>query len=273
MNLEITGYLDKHEIISDKGIMSVVYLMDNMEGMKQIPDGYFNLSLDDIPYGINVGKMAFLKERNTTVKQKNGTRLNPNRNKKQHIKKEWDSKPPGQEYFDELSRVTEDQIIFGTQYTNWKGLGIGTIKWNKGFAEGVSFNKYEVAYCSKIDHEVTIDLLWAGMCQAKDLQNPMKQQGNKKLNEKRIHPCHKPVLLYDKLLIDYSEPHYKIIDPHVGGQSSRISSFKAGLPFMAFENDPDYFRDGNRRFETFISQYAMDFDVKNPDSEQLNLEL
>ncbi len=63
-------------------MISEVFNMDCMEGMKQYPDGYFDLALCDVPYGINVGNMAFLKEKKTTVKQKNGTRINPHSNKK-----------------------------------------------------------------------------------------------------------------------------------------------------------------------------------------------
>ena len=93
--------------------------------------------------------------------------------------------------------VSKHQIIFGVEYVNWEGLGTGRIKWNKGVAEGISFKPYEMAYCSFINYEMPIDLLWAGMQQAKSITEPMTSQGNKKLNEKRIHPCHKPIMLYD----------------------------------------------------------------------------
>ena len=55
---------------------------DCMELMKRYPDNYFSIGITDIPYGINVGDMSYVKENKTTVKQKNGTRLNPNKNKK-----------------------------------------------------------------------------------------------------------------------------------------------------------------------------------------------
>ena len=78
------------------------------------------------------------------------------------------------------------------------GVGTGRIKWDKGVAEGMSFKKYELAYCSMIDYEMESPLLWTGMCQAKSLSEPMTQQGNKKLNEKRIHPCHKPIMFNNR---------------------------------------------------------------------------
>ena len=64
--------------------------------MSKYTDGYFDLAVCDIPYGIGVGKMAYLKEVNTSVKQKNGTRLNPNRGKEKYSFKEWDKEPPPQ---------------------------------------------------------------------------------------------------------------------------------------------------------------------------------
>ena len=159
--------------------LSVVFNEDCMVGLKRFPDGYFDLAICDIPYGINVGKMAYLKETKTTVKQKNGARLNGNKNKEVYTQKDWDKEPPTQEYFDELKRVSKEQIIFGIEYVNWQGVGNGRIKWNKGVAEGMSFKQYELAYCSMIDEEIELPLLWAGMCQAKSLSEPMTQQGNK----------------------------------------------------------------------------------------------
>jgi len=170
--------------------------IDCSEYMRSVPDGYFDLGICDIPYGLNVSKMAFTRETKTLVRQKNGSRLNFKR--KTYPQKDWDLFPPNQEYFDELKRICKHQIIFGIEYVNWEGVGNGRIKWNKGVSDKVSFKGYELAYCSMIEHVDQIDLLWSGFCQAKSLSEPMVQQGNKKLNEKRIHPTQKPVLLYKK---------------------------------------------------------------------------
>lgn len=220
---------------------SVVYNIDCMEYMKNVPDKYFDLAVCDIPYGINVGKMAYLKETKTTVKQKNGTRLNGNKNKQVYTQKDWDKQPPTQAYFNELKRVSKEQIIFGIEYVNWDGVGTGRIKWNKGVPEGVSFKPYEMAYCSLIEYEWELPLLWSGMCQAKSLSEPMTQQGNKKLNEKRIHPCYKPVLLYDAIYLKFGFEVMKVIDTHLGGGSNRISCDKLGYDFVGCEIDEEYF--------------------------------
>src|SRR3990172_11884933 len=124
---------------------SIVEKTDCMKFMPRFPDGYFHLAICDVPYGIGVGKMAYLKEMNTSVKQKNGTRLNGNKNKKPYTLKEWDKHPPAQQYFDELKRVSKHQIIFGVEYVNWSGLGKGRIKWDKCVADGVGFKRYEMA--------------------------------------------------------------------------------------------------------------------------------
>lgn len=240
---------------------SIVFNEDCMAVMSRYEDQYFDLAICDIPYGINVGKMAYLKEVSTTVRQKNGTRLNPNKTKKKHKFKEWDEKPPEQNYYDELRRVSKNQIIFGIEYVNWKGVGAGRIKWDKGVPEGVSFSRYEIAYCSLIDHESELPLLWAGMQQAKSLSEPMVQQGNKKKNEKRIHPCHKPVLLYLKLLIDYGFGGMKVIDTHLGGASSRIAAHRYGCEFVGCEIDEEYFQDGQKRWNQYLSQLKIKFDV------------
>jgi site-specific DNA-methyltransferase (adenine-specific) len=233
---------------------SFVFHEDCMVGLKRFPDGYFDLAICDIPYGIGVGNMAYLKEVSTTVRQKNGTRMNGNKNKKPYTQKQWDSEPPTQEYFDELKRVSKEQIIFGIEYVNWEGVGAGRIRWNKGVAEGMSFKKYEVAYCSMIDTEIELPLLWAGMCQAKSLIEPMTQQGNKKLNEKRVHPCHKPILLYQKFIKDYGWEGMKVLDTHVGGMSSVIACLDAGISITAFEIDLEYFLKGKKRIEDFLGQ-------------------
>ena len=230
---------------------STVFLEDCIQTMARYSDGYFDLAVCDIPYGINLGNMAFLKETKTRTKQKNGTILNANKKKKVYTSKDWDLETPTQDYFNELKRVSKHQIIFGVEYVNWEGLGNGRIKWNKGVAEGMSFKPYEMAYCSIIDFEMEINLLWAGMQQAKSITEPMTSQGNKKLNEKRIHPCHKPIMLYDIIYQTFGFDGMKIIDTHLGGGSNRISADKFGFEFVASEIDDEYFEKQEKRFSDY----------------------
>jgi site-specific DNA-methyltransferase (adenine-specific) len=229
--------------------------VDCMEYMKGLPDKAFDLAICDPEYGINVGKMSYLTETKTTVRQKNGTRLNPN--KRSYKIKDWDNKPAAKEYFNELFRVSKNQIIFGIDYFDWKPYCKGRIKWDKGVPDGVSFKRYETAYCSLIDEEIDLPLLWAGMMQAKSLLEPMVQQGNKKLNEKRIHPCQKPVLLYKKLLYDYAKPGDKILDTHGGSRSLAISCYKMGFDHVSCEIDLDYHNDSVKRVHDAMKQQKL----------------
>jgi len=241
-------------------IESTVYNEDYRTRIKQYSDKQFDIAMLDIPYGKDVANMPYLKEVNTTVRQKNGTKLNANRNKIAYEAKDWDKEVPSQEFFDDICRISINQIIFGVEYVNWTGLGTGRIKWDKGVAEGMSFNRYEVAYCSFIDYEITVPLLWAGMCQAKSLKEPMTQQGNKKKNEKRIHPTQKPVLLYDWMYREFGTEGMWVIDTHLGSGSNRISAYKAGINFIAFEIDKQYFDKEQKRFNIFQSQLKLEYD-------------
>lgn len=237
---------------------SITYNSHYSPIMADCQDGQFDFAVVDIPYGIDVGKMAYLKEVKNTVKQKNGTKLNGNRNKEIYTPKEWDKHPPPQSYFDELRRVSKHQIIFGIDYVNWEGVGTGRIKWDKGMAEGVSFSRYETAYCSMIEDTWELPLLWAGMMQAKSLSEPMVQQGNKKLNEKRIHPTHKPIMLYDAIYLRFGFEGMKIIDTHLGGGSNRISADrnKASL-FVGCEIDPEYFHKEEKRWQQYKNKLTL----------------
>lgn len=229
------------------------------ELFKVLPDKCIDIAICDIPYGIGVGKMAYLTEKKNTIKQKNGNRLNANNNKIPYTKKNWDSAVPPQEYFDELKRVSKHQIIFGVEYVKWSGLGNGRIKWDKCVPEALSFKGYEMAYCSMIDYEMTIPLLWSGMNQAKSLSEPTIQQGNKKLNEKRYHPTGKPVILYKKLLQTFAQPRMKILDTHFGGLSLGIACIDFDCDLIASEIDKEYFDIGTKRVNDYQKQQVIKF--------------
>ena len=82
-------------------------------------------------------------------------------------------------------------------------------------------------------------------------------QGNKALNEKRIHPTQKPVALYAWIFQRYTKPGYKVLDTHLGSGSIRIAAYDAGLEFVGCEIDADYFNAQEERFETYIAQQSM----------------
>lgn len=227
-------------------MFSMVHNIDCMLGMREYPDQYFDLAVCDPNYGINVGKMNFVKRGQKTVMQKNGSRLRLPQ--KRYHESEFDNEAPGQSYFDELRRVSKHQIVFGINYFNWEGVGQGRIEWDKCVADGVGFTRFEYAYCSLIQEQITIKLLHSGMMQAKSLKTPTRAHGDKSKNEKRIHPCQKPKLLYQWIYGQFAQPGDKIIDTHVGSGSSRIVAEKMGFPFTGFEIDPIFFDAQEVRF-------------------------
>jgi site-specific DNA-methyltransferase (adenine-specific) len=228
-----------------------LYNMDCMDLLKDTPDKYYSLALVDPPYGIGVSKMAYTQSEGRMAVQKNGSKLNVKKSGYKHG--DWDKNTPNIEYFIELKRVSKNQIIWGWNYygLDW---GNGIIKWNKLVPNGVSFNTYEYAFCSLIDTEIEFKYLWAGMCQALSLKYPTTQQGNKKLNEKRIHPTQKPINLYKWLLHNYAKQGDKILDTHAGSFSIGIACDDMGFDLTATELDKDYFEAAVKRFRTYKSQ-------------------
>lgn len=228
-------------------VMSESFLMDRMEFFSRIPDKYFDVILDDPEWGIGAATMAFTREVNCSVPQKNGTRLKIN--KQAYSQKDWDIGTPPQEYFDELKRVSHHQIIFGIDYMNWIGVGPGRVIWDKMRPAGLSFKPTEVAYQSFDDQEHLIKCLWSGMMQAKSVEQPTIQQGNKKLNEKRIHPTQKPVILWKLLFDEFNiQANSRIGAPNFGSGSSRIACFDRKINWLGCDKDPDYVKSANDWF-------------------------
>lgn len=129
------------------------YHTDNLMLMQSKPDKAYDLAIIDPAYGIGVTKMAYTQ----SLKNKQ-TKYKPNN---------WDNKVPDKAFFDEVFRVSKHQIIFGINYFNIENIGSGRIKWDKCVAEGSSFNRFEYAYCSLIEHEIVFQYLWSGMFQGK----------------------------------------------------------------------------------------------------------
>ena len=228
---------------------------DNMDFMKEVPEKYYDIAIVYPPYGINVAKMAYTQEENRPCKQKNGTTLRIKKLKYKHV--DWDKTPPPQEYWEQLFRVSKNQIIWGIKHYDLKGLGTGLITWNKCVPKGVSFNNYEHAYCSLLDKEIEFTYMWAGMCQGKSLTEPTTQQGNKQLNEKRIHPTHKPIRLYRFLLQNYAKQGDKILDTHGGSMTLARACYEEGFDLDIMELDKEYFEKGVLAFKQHISQYNL----------------
>jgi len=156
--------------------------------------------------------------------------------------KEWDKAKPTAEYFQELRRVSMNQIIWGGNYfTSALAESKGWIYWKKNtnglFADG------ELAWTSFDTPLKEFQFTWNGL-----LQEDMKHK------EKRQHPTQKPVALYKWLLTNYAKQGQTILDTHLGSQSSRIAAWDLEFSFTGFELDLDYFTAGNERFARHIAQ-------------------
>ena len=197
------------------------YNMDCMEGMKEFPDKYFELAIVDPPYGIGISS-------------------NPVR--QAHTKKNWDSSIPTDEYFTELKRVSQNQIIWGGNYCNLPPTQ-NYIVWNKLQPQDFSLAMCELAWCS--------------------IQRPIKMFTYSVLTEKnKIHPTQKPVKLYEWLLTHYAKQGDKILDTHVGSASSLIACYNMNFEYVGFELDKDYYESATKRIEENKNQLRFEFNGK-----------
>ena len=188
------------------------------------------------------------------MKQKNGRLIFVEDGK--YINREWDNKPAGKEYFDELMRVSKNQIIWGCNYFDYPLTG-GRIIWDK-CNDGNDQSDAEIAYNSLNNRIDVFRYMWRGMFQGKSIYEGTVQQGNKKLNEKRIHPTQKPVNLYRWLLQKYRIPSsWKLLDSHVGSASSLIAFHEAGLQFVGFEKDKYMYELSYERYAEEMAQIRL----------------
>ena len=218
-----------------KDIISEVYNMDCISGMKQYPDKYFDLAIVDPPYGIGMDGTIGIG----IGKEKGFTR------KKEYTKKNWDKEVPSQEYFDELFRVSKNQIVWGANYFT-KQLPVikNYIFWHKkGQSVDDKFNDGEMAFAS-LGRTRMVDIWWNGV-------------GVINSGENKIHPTQKPVKLYKWLLENYAKKDWKILDTHLGSGSIAIACWDMGYGLTAYEVDKEYYDNACKRLETHKAQLTL----------------
>jgi site-specific DNA-methyltransferase (adenine-specific) len=221
-----------------------------MEYLKGLEDNAFELAIVDPPYGLGEDGGT---NRNHGVKQANGTVLNCFDG--QYKNKNWDKEPPSEKYFLELFRVSKNQIIWGANY-HPVALQGGAIVWDK-VNDGADQSGAEIAFCSLNNRVDIVRFMWRGMMQGLSVEKGTVQQGNKKLNEKRIHPTQKPIKLYEWLLKNYAKEGDGILDTHLGSASSAIAAHYGGFDFVGCELDEDYYKAAVKRFDAETKQQAM----------------
>ena len=209
-----------------------------MEAMKDMDDNQYDLAIVDPPYGI--------KE---DGHRENHTRSKLAKSKKYHNAL-WNQSKPNKEYFNELIRVSVNQIIWGANHLAdlFNSKSSCWIVWNKKVmsGKGNDFADCELAYGSFSTAVRSFEFEWQGMI-----------QGDMKNKEKRIHPTQKPVKLYEWLLINYAKEGDKILDTHLGSGSIAIACHNLGYDLDGFEIDKDYYNDSLKRFNNHRSQIRL----------------
>ncbi len=219
-------------------------------GMARYPNKWFDLACIDAPYGIGESMNKNQSRSRLTIAKSYGY-------------KEWDEQPPSPEYFIELFRISKNQIIWGANHfisripfdsSCW-------IVWDKVNGDN-DFADCELAWTSFNSAVRKVTFMWAGMLQGKSINEGFVQQGNKELNEVRIHPTQKPVKLYEWLLKNYAKKGDKILDTHGGSFSSAIAAYNLDFEFVGFEIDVDYFQAAKNRLNNHMKQKRL-FDETN----------
>lgn len=207
---------------------------DNMQLMSRYPNNYFELAIVDPPYSNDTTNLDNWLQNMKGKKAKIGVnRTDTLRNN-----------APTLEYFQELKRVSKNQIIWGVNWYDFV-LGIGRIVWNKDNL-GSNFSDCELAYQSFNKRTDLFTFRWNGML-----------QGDMKNKEIRIHPTQKPVALYKWILEKYAKEGDKILDTHLGSGSIAIACHDYGFDLTACELDKEYYDKAIQRIKNHISQQKL----------------
>lgn len=213
-----------------------IYNCDCMELLYQTQDNYYSLALVDPPYGIGENGQRNITGDRPTVKWKNP--------KSQHYVTFDDSEIPTFEYWQELLRVSKNQIVFGGNYfTEYLPPSKGWIVWDKQVDIKEHLSMCELAW-SSFDRKCNkFEYLWAGF--------------KKKHQVKRIHPTQKPVDLYAWILLHYAKQGDKILDTHLGSGSIAIACHDYGFELTACELDKEYYDAAIKRIKNHVSQQKL----------------
>ena len=205
---------------------------DCMDLMKEFPDKYFELAIVDPPYGIGI-----VQQMEKTVASKSSMMKGSNGITGGH----WDDAIPKKEYFDELFRVSKNQIIWGGNYfLDYLGATRCFCIWDK---------------MNGTNPMADAELAWASFERSVRM---FRMHHFSAGYESKIHPTQKPVALYKWLLQNYAKAGDKILDTHLGSMSSVIACYDEKFDITGSELDPDYFNAGMERVAKHTSQVRLD---------------
>jgi site-specific DNA-methyltransferase (adenine-specific) len=208
---------------------SEVFNTDCLEAMKQYPDNYFELAIVDPPYGIERFKNVTTTPSSKDVHAKRFQKMESVNNTK-----------PTKEYWKELFRISQNQIIWGANNFELPPSEY-FLCWNKEQA---------------MPNFATLEYAWVSM----GLKKPAKlftYSIHKHNQVSKVHPTQKPIALYRWLLKNYAKPNDKILDTHLGSGSSRIAADMEGYDFTGYELDKDYFEASVKRFDEYKLQVKL----------------
>ena len=200
-----------------------------MELMARYEDNYFDLAIVDPPYGIDLANM--------NMGIGNTPKVSKAKNRKWKAK-DWDSATPTKEYFEELFRVSKNQIIWGGNYFDLPPCK-QFILWDKEIPEGLSFSDCEFAWTS-----------FSGA-------NKMLRYSAYKNKSEKFHPTQKPPTLYEYCLSKHAKEGDKILDTHLGSGSIAIACHNLHFNLTACELDTEYFNKATERIEQHKRQLRM----------------
>lgn len=189
---------------------------DCMEAMASMDDNAYELAVVDPPYGIGASEM------NMGLGEKEWSKG-----------KKWDNEVPNTKYFNELFRVSNNQIVWGGNYFELPN-SRGWIFWDKDVRPALSFSAGELAWSS-------FDTVLK--------KAPIEYSGFRGSKGKKIHPTQKPVKLYKWLLTNYATEGDRILDTHGGSGSIAIACYDMGFDLDWYELDKDYYADAVERFK------------------------
>lgn len=213
-----------------------------------MPDKCFDLAVVDPPYFSGPERRGYYGKSDGGIGGRKDYAISP----------KWDIPEP--DYFRELQRISKRFIVWGCNYFSFR-FPPGRIVWDKCNGES-SFSDCEIAATNCHDSVRLFRFMWNGMMQGKNIEEGYIQQGDKSKNEIRIHPTQKPIALYTWTFQRYAKPGFRILDTHLGSGSSRIAAYEAGLDFVGYEIDQDYFNLQEERFALHTSQTSLFHDTE-----------
>lgn len=210
---------------------------DCLQGMKRYSDNYFDLAIVDPIYG-DVTPGGYMTNLDSTTKLARPINY--------HLAI-WDQEKTGKDYFNELFRVSKNQIVWGGNYfiEEINKNSQCWVVWDK--KRSGNFADFEVAWTSFDRASRMFRFMWNGMLQ--------EHMGDMK--EKRIHPTQKPIALYKWLLQNFAKPGDKILDTHVGSASSLIACHEMKFDAVGFEIDKTYYEAAKQRLQDEMKQISI----------------